>query len=81
VDQLAVVTLTADPEKPQFTCAGAAASERYRRCGNFDSPAGCNWMVPVADPEPLCRSCRLNRTIPDLSLTENGELWRRVELA
>lgn len=81
VDQLAVVTLTADPEKPEFTVAGAAATERYRRCGNFDGPAGCNWMVPVTDPEPLCRSCRLNRTIPDLSVTENGELWRRVELA
>lgn len=57
-----------------------------RRCGNFDSPVGCNWLVP-AEPEGapaaprLCRACRLNRTIPDLSQPENAEHWRRIEIA
>ncbi|MCE9608168.1 MAG: putative zinc-binding peptidase [Planctomycetia bacterium] len=52
-----------------------------RRCANFDSPAGCNWLTPAAETEPLCRSCRLNRTIPDLGVQENGVLWRKIENA
>ncbi|PPE71402.1 putative zinc-binding metallopeptidase [Caldimonas thermodepolymerans] len=51
----------------------------YRRCGNFDSAAGCNWLVE--DAQALCRSCRLNRVIPDLSLPENQVLWGRIEAA
>ncbi len=36
------------------------------------------------DPADMCRACRLNRTIPDLTNPEqpdNGYLWGRVELA
>jgi hypothetical protein len=56
----------------------------YRRCANFESAAGCNWLVKAdADdpPQNLCLSCRLNRTIPDLSVVENVELWGRIEVA
>lgn len=53
----------------------------YVRCGNFNSPAGCNWTVPSDSQEPLCVACRLNRTIPDLSFAGNDELWRRLEVA
>jgi hypothetical protein len=56
----------------------------YRRCANLESAAGCNWLVPVDDdgtPQNLCISCRLNRTIPDLSVPDNGELWARIEVA
>jgi len=56
----------------------------YRRCGNFESAAGCNWLVPVeADGKSaeLCVACRLNRTIPDLSNPENRVLWQRIEAA
>ncbi len=54
---------------------------RYRRCGNFDSAAGCNWLILDQGEEtpPLCRACRLNRTIPDLALPENQLLWNRIE--
>jgi len=48
----------------------------WKRCENFDSPAGCNWLVPSDDEEPLCRSCRLNRTIPYLSDPDNCRWWR-----
>jgi hypothetical protein len=56
------------------------------RCANYDSPVGCNWLVPFeADGRPpaqrLCVACRLNRTIPDLSWPENVEHWRRIEVA
>lgn len=57
----------------------------HRRCTNFDLPAGCNWVVPADDPQPLCRACRLNRTIPNLEDPEhgpaNGALWRSLEAA
>ncbi len=53
----------------------------WRRCGNFDSPAGCNWLVPACDEEPLCRSCRLNHTIPTLEDADNGRWWRLIENA
>ncbi len=57
------------------------ATGSYRRCANFDSPAGCNWLVAVDDASPLCLSCRLNRTIPDLSDADNQRYWRAIENA
>ena len=53
----------------------------WRRCGNFDSPAGCNWMVNANEGETLCLSCRLNRTIPDLNDADNCRWWRLIENA
>ncbi|WP_372824360.1 putative zinc-binding metallopeptidase [Polaromonas sp.] len=64
-----------------------APTAAYLRCANLQTPAACNWLLPVHEGEPqavLCRACRLNRTIPDLNDPEhpdNGELWGRVELA
>jgi hypothetical protein len=67
--------------------AGASGpqSRLYRRCANFESPAACDWLV-AADAtgyaeQSLCRACRLNRTIPDLSFEENRTWWGRIELA
>ena len=62
--------LDADPE------AGA-----FRRCANLDSPAACNWLLPANHHETLCIACSLNRTIPDLSIADNHERWRKVETA
>jgi hypothetical protein len=53
----------------------------FRRCENFDSPAGCNWLVPAEREETLCRSCRLNRTIPALDNADNARWWRLIENA
>jgi hypothetical protein len=66
--------------------AGTQASA-YRRCQNFDAAAACNWLLPADETDPqgqpraLCRACRLNRTIPDLSLAENALWWGRIEMA
>lgn len=59
-------------------------AQAYRRCANFDTPAVCNWLVPLdttGQAPQLCRACRLNRTIPDLSSPGNGLLWARIEAA
>ena len=45
-----------------------AAGRSYRLCTNYTQFDACNWAVPADDPGPLCRSCRLTRVIPDLSV-------------
>lgn len=48
-------------------------------CSNREYGA-CNWLVdgPV---KSLCVACKLNRTIPDLSVFENLRRWQRIEVA
>jgi hypothetical protein len=60
---------------------GDDTGQDYRRCANFDSPAGCNWLVPARDPHALCLACRLNRTTPDLGDEDNRRYWRVIEAA
>ena len=79
---LEIHTLAAGPSEGTWRLSGdKEASPAYRRCNNFDTPAGCNWLVPVADPLPQCISCRLNRTIPDLSDADNRRYWGAIEEA
>ena len=58
----------------------SAREETFRFCANADHQA-CNWLIETASPEPLCLSCRHNRTIPDLSVDANLAGWRKMELA
>ncbi|MEG0969242.1 MAG: putative zinc-binding metallopeptidase, partial [Pseudomonas sp.] len=37
------------------------------------------WLLAADDPQAFCLACRLNWTIPDLSLPENPLRWRKVE--
>ncbi len=53
----------------------------FRLCANYRTENVCNWALPTEEPAEYCLSCRLNRTIPDLSLPANREAWARVELA
>lgn len=56
----------------------------YRRCANWTSAAPCNWLLPdneEARLKPFCRSCRLDRTVPDPTDRDNAGLWQKVELA
>jgi hypothetical protein len=73
-----------DPDSWQLAVEGPRTG-KYRRCPNLESPAACNWLVSEAEtegnPRLLCIACRLDRTIPDLSIHENGELWGRLEAA
>ena len=63
----------------QWRLAGAEARGDYRRCANFDTPAGCNWLIPANDTEAFCLSCRLSRTIPDMDDPDNRRWWRAIE--
>lgn len=54
----------------------------FKRCANHASAMGCSWLIGAREARrfKLCRACRLDRTIPDLGVPENGVLWARVEL-
>ena len=55
--------------------------QTYRLCENYGRENICNWAVPAADRDPLCKSCRLTRVIPDLSHSGYKEAWYRLEVA
>jgi hypothetical protein len=74
--------------RPHWRCAsGARPGQHWVRCANADGPAACNWLLPADEPGSrgqrplLCRSCRLNRTIPDLAWADNAQAWARIETA
>ena len=52
--------------------------KRYRYCKNQSHDA-CNWMVEADSEHDYCMACRLNRTIPNLSVDENLRYWRILE--
>jgi hypothetical protein len=56
-----------------------AKDETYRPCANYRTHNACNWMVPASFSDEFCLSCRLNRTIPDLSVARNRLLWQRLQ--
>jgi len=62
-------------------CGQTEPEPLWKRCANLDSAAACNWLVAAEDPEQLCRSCRLNRTIPDLVVPDNARCWLLIENA
>jgi len=71
-----------DPdEEGAFTLSGWLPMKSYKRCANLETAAACNWLVEADDPHRLCQCCRLNRTIPDLSLTQNADDWNKIEIA
>lgn len=58
----------------------ADSGQSYFFCENATEGA-CNWLVPAGIGESFCLACRFNLTIPDLSIPENHDRWRRVEQA
>jgi hypothetical protein len=77
-----LLPLKPGPKEGTWTAFGARKRnpELYRRCANFETAAGCNWLVKDGG-DALCMCCRLNRTIPDLSVAGNDVLWHRIEVA
>lgn len=55
-----------------------AGRRGVRFCANAAFGA-CNWLLADEDPNPYCRACRHNRTVPDLSDPQNVALWRKLE--
>ncbi len=78
-----VCAIQPGPKKGTWIMHGQAKKNAplWRRCENFDSPAGCNWLVSADEEETLCLSCRLNQTIPNLDDPDNCRWWRLIENA
>ena len=75
----AMALLALEPAGGDLWQAAGQAEGRYRLCRNSVSHGVCNWLVAEDEGESLCRACRLNRTIPDLSVPGNVALWGRLE--
>ncbi len=54
---------------------------KYRLCANYETQNICNWAIADSDRNSLCRSCRLTRTIPDLTQAGHGQAWYKMEVA
>lgn len=84
-ERRALLPLEADPQQPGLWREAGRRGPRWRRCANLTTDAACNWLVAERDAHagtpPLCRCCRLTRTLPDLSQPDSGLFWNRVELA
>ena len=65
-------------EKHDQEYLGLRNQKHYRYCKNQQHNA-CNWMVEADSNHDYCLACRLNRTIPNLSLDENLRYWKILE--
>lgn len=52
----------------------------YKMCANgANSHQVCNWFVASCDKDDFCVSCRLNKTILNISQPENRQRWATLE--
>jgi hypothetical protein len=75
----ATISALETAQNDSWSALGANGQD-YRFCKNRDYGV-CNWMVPADSAESFCAACRYNKTIPDLSVPENTERWRKLEAA
>jgi hypothetical protein len=80
-DVLDLSALEPVPENGWRALATSAKGKQYRQCQNGAKHEVCNWLVPVDDTNSFCAACRLNQTIPDLTIAGNLERWHKMELA
>jgi hypothetical protein len=73
--------LVATPENSWRALAAEAAEKNFRSCENGQTHQICNWLVSVEEKDPFCVACRLNHTIPDLTIVGNRERWFKMEKA
>jgi len=70
--------LTFDPCNSYLISDRDHIEYKYCKNKNFDV---CNWIIEKKNPNDYCNNCQLNRTIPDLSDSENFEKWKYLEVA
>jgi hypothetical protein len=77
-DRLTMNTMEVGTDGSQTPLKGDGS--HWRPCQNA-ADIGCNWLVPAESDEAFCDACRLNETIPDLTLPGNLEHWNAIETA
>lgn len=66
-------------ENTNATASNLDTKGKQKKCANYREHSVCNWLVDESDEEELCRACRLNDTIPNLSVEGNAALWHTME--
>ena len=79
VPELGVISALEPAGDEDWTLVGAEGPA-HSFCANAELDA-CNWLVPATAPDRLCRACRHNDTIPDLSNAVHVAAWREMEFA
>ena len=51
----------------------------YKYCKNNGNEV-CNWILEASDFKEFSSACQLNRTIPNLSSSENFSRWKSIEI-
>lgn len=69
-----------DSEAEGYRAFAAPNEGLWRYCANFQNGV-CNWLLPASEEATLCECCELNRHIPDLSVPDQADAWRRLEFA
>jgi hypothetical protein len=69
------------PELQRLVSMSPLSASAFKLCANYIYHDVCNWGLPEADPEALCRACRLTRTIPNLAVSGNIARWYKLETA
>jgi hypothetical protein len=80
------------PAGDRFACGNPKCGQAVVKCHNYAVEAVCNRVFAVdpaatpvaADPLTgvgLCKACRLNNIVPDMSIPENRHRWEHLELA
>jgi len=69
------------PERDTMLAFDAGPPADYRPCKNGLDFQACNWLVFSVDDVDLCKACRLNEVIPDLSDEDGRVAWLKIENA
>ncbi|MHC5543187.1 putative zinc-binding metallopeptidase, partial [Singulisphaera rosea] len=80
-DQTGMGTLEPAGDDLWRSIAPESNERTYRLCQNYREENACNWAILEDDPNTYCQSCRLTKTIPDLSRPHDREGWLRLEAA
>jgi len=76
----AFVLTALEPETEPMWRTLAKPARKVRYCDNAQYDL-CNWLIDEADENKLCRACRHNHLVPDLSLADNLRRWSKIEQA
>ncbi len=72
-------------EQESFLCGHSSCKAVLSKCKNYSLEKVCNRCFVKSAENPhlngLCEYCDFNDTIPDLTIPDNREMWRRLEEA
>ncbi len=79
-DTRGMATISLVKEGPNLYHNYEAPGEKFRYCSN-KALISCNWLLKADSHEEFCISCRLNKTIPNLTVAGNTARWQQLEAA